>query len=386
MATFARIIWAIASVLLAFSTNVRSQQLFLSLSPQDITVLVDQVQHFNVNVEGGTVDRNVSIVFERQHANLFEVVPSFIEIYPDGPREFMITVLGKSPGHSLLETNITANTVTNENQLFLRVTIAISSPLIVISEIVGWIYFAAWSVSFYPQIYINFKRKSVVGYNFDYVSLNIVGFVMYSVFNCGLFWIKYIQDEYFIRYPQGLNPVLINDVVFALHAVVATIIIIIQCCIYERGQQRVSYLTRIILGLYGIGTIVFGILGGVDVVHWLDFLYFCSYVKLSITIMKYIPQALMNYRRKSTVGWSIENILLDFTGGMLSMLQMLLNGYNYDDWKSIFGDPTKFGLGLFSVLFDILFMIQHYGLYRHGKKSDDKNETITNDIEKDNVE
>lgn len=37
----------------------------------------------------------------------------------------------------------------------------------------------------------------------------------------------------------------------------------------------------------------------------------------------------MNYRRKSTVGWSIENILLDFTGGMLSMLQMLLNGYNY---------------------------------------------------------
>lgn len=37
----------------------------------------------------------------------------------------------------------------------------------------------------------------------------------------------------------------------------------------------------------------------------------------------------MNYRRKSTVGWSIGNILLDFTGGILSMLQMLLNGYNY---------------------------------------------------------
>lgn len=37
----------------------------------------------------------------------------------------------------------------------------------------------------------------------------------------------------------------------------------------------------------------------------------------------------MNYRRKSTVGWSIGNILLDFTGGMLSMLQMILNGYNY---------------------------------------------------------
>lgn len=76
-------------------------------------------------------------------------------------------------------------------------------------------------------------------------------------------------------------------------------------------------------------------------------------------------QALMNYRRKSTTGWSIGNILLDFTGGILSMLQMILNAYNYNDWNSLFGDPTKFGLGLFSVLFDILFMCQHYILYRY---------------------
>ncbi|KAH8292115.1 hypothetical protein KR054_005250 [Drosophila jambulina] len=100
-----------------------------------------------------------------------------------------------------------------------------------------------------------------------------------------------------------------------------------------------------------------------SVIHWLDFLYYCSYVKLTITIIKYVPQALMNYRRKSTVGWSIGNILLDFTGGTLSMLQMILNGHNYDDWASIFGDPTKFGLGLFSVLFDIFFMLQHYVFY-----------------------
>ena len=36
-----------------------------------------------------------------------------------------------------------------------------------------------------------------------------------------------------------------------------------------------------------------------------------------------------------------------------------------DDWDSIFGDPTKFGLGLFSVLFDLLFIVQHYVLYRN---------------------
>jgi len=36
----------------------------------------------------------------------------------------------------------------------------------------------------------------------------------------------------------------------------------------------------------------------------------------------------MNFRRKSTVGWSIGNILLDFTGGILSILQMFLIAYN----------------------------------------------------------
>jgi hypothetical protein len=32
-----------------------------------------------------------------------------------------------------------------------------------------------------------------------------------------------------------------------------------------------------------------------------------------------IPQAYINYQRKSTEGWSIENILLDLTGGVLSL-------------------------------------------------------------------
>jgi hypothetical protein len=35
------------------------------------------------------------------------------------------------------------------------------------------------------------------------------------------------------RYPTGLNPVQVNDIVFSLHASVATMITIIQCFIYE---------------------------------------------------------------------------------------------------------------------------------------------------------
>ena len=41
-----------------------------------------------------------------------------------------------------------------------------------------------------------------------------------------------------------------------------------------------------------------------------------------------------------------------------------LNLLLLDDWDSLFGDPTKFGLGFFSVMFDLLFIVQHYVLYR----------------------
>lgn len=30
----------------------------------------------------------------------------------------------------------------------------------ILSSITGWIYFFAWSISFYPQIFLNYSRKS----------------------------------------------------------------------------------------------------------------------------------------------------------------------------------------------------------------------------------
>lgn len=259
--------------------------------------------------------------------------------------------------HHFQHLNETSTSDTTEN-------LALSIKLIYISQVVGWIYFVTWSISFYPQIYTNFKRKSVVGLNFDFVALNFTGFFLYSLFNMGLFWSSSVESEYFIRNPRNLNPVLINDVIFSLHALAASSLIIGQCIVYRRQHQQVSLTAKIILKTILILVIIMAGFSMGAVTKWLDFLYFCSYLKLAITLIKYIPQALMNYRRKCTIGWSIGNVLLDFSGGLLSMLQMILNGYNFNDWTSIFADLSKFGLGLFSVCFDILFMIQHYVFYR----------------------
>lgn len=82
---------------------------------------------------------------------------------------------------------------------FVRITVEKSAILDHISSVVGWLYFLAWSVSFYPQILSNYRRKSVVGLNFDFLSLNLVGFVLYSLFNCGLYWIPEIEVNYFVQ-------------------------------------------------------------------------------------------------------------------------------------------------------------------------------------------
>ena len=216
------------------------------------------------------------------------------------------------------------------------------------------------SISQIKILQLLFSPFSVIGLSFDFLGLNVIGFSLYSLFNIGLYWIPAIEAEYFSRHPTGVNPVQLNDVIFSIHAVFACVVTIFQCSIYERGNQKVSRTCKLILAAIFLFILITVILALTKVVEYLDFLYYCSYVKLFITLIKYVPQAYLNYRRKSTFGWSIGNILLDFTGGLLSIGQMFVIAYNQNDWGSIFGDPTKFGLGLFSVLFDILFILQHY--------------------------
>ncbi len=61
---------------------------------------------------------------------------------------------------------VITTTAQNSSETSTSATIDDSTPLQIskdtlelISYIVGWIYFAAWSISFYPQIIQNFQRK-----------------------------------------------------------------------------------------------------------------------------------------------------------------------------------------------------------------------------------
>ncbi|KAI8967075.1 PQ loop repeat-domain-containing protein [Mycotypha africana] len=239
----------------------------------------------------------------------------------------------------------------------------------VVSELLGWSYFFVWSISLYPQIYLNWKRKSVKGLSIDYLFYHWLGFLCYSVYNLAFFSNGQIRDEYRQRYPNSeSNLVRLNDVVFSIHGLALSTLLLLQTCIYKKqSNQKISSFAASFVWLTMIGSVLV-----VAIIHyggfiWLDFMYYLSSVDMVLTFIKYLPQAWLNYKRKSTSGWSIQYILWDLTGGLLSILQLLLDAsIDGDFWSGIAGDNVKLGLGLLAVLYDGFFLLQHYVLYpRH---------------------
>lgn len=230
-------------------------------------------------------------------------------------------------------------------------------------QVLGWIAFFAWSFSFYPQVVLNFKRKSVVGLNFDFLVLNLTKHSSYLIYNAALFFSPEIQRQYHEKYGYDeMIPVAANDVAFSIHAVLLTGFTLFQVLTYERGNQKVSKSCILISSAAWAAALVCLIVAWPK--HsWLWLISVFNTLQVIMTAIKYIPQAFMNCKRKSTVGWSIGNILLDLTGGVLSFAQMAVQSIDQNTWVNFYGNIGKTLLSLEVVFFDLLFILQHYVLY-----------------------
>ena len=241
-----------------------------------------------------------------------------------------------------------------------------------LSAVLGWIYFAAWSISFYGQVIENYRRSSVSGLNFDFEIYNLVGFTTYTIYN-----IRGFIDE-----NLGTGKIQIQDIFFAAHALLLTIVTLCQILYYydkNDKDQKISQLTITVILVLIWGAILLVLLENVleyydphvkeDRKYIFNSLVYMGWCKVFISLIKYIPQAVSNYRRKSTIGWNIHNILLDFTGGTFSFGQNIIDSIRNE--FSITSDTqpkalniAKFALSFISIFFDIVFITQHYFLYK----------------------
>lgn len=252
--------------------------------------------------------------------------------------------------------------------------------LSVLSVLFGWVYTLCWSLSFYPQPLLNFRRRSTSGTTIDFPIINCVGFLAYLVSNLAFYCSPVVRAQYAARNHGHSPAVALNDIAFAAHALLLSLLTTTQYLFPRAWGFAPSPGTRpsrFILGTMagcaaGVGVVVLLIAAAssgsaVDPGKdwcWLDAVYAVGYVKLWITLIKFTPQVAANYRNKSTVGWSIWQILLDFAGGVLSIAQLVIDSSMQGDWSGVTGNPVKFALGQVSMIYDLIFFTQHYVLYR----------------------
>ena len=113
----------------------------------------------------------------------------------------------------------------------------------------------------------------------------------------------------------------------------------------------------------------------------------CGYNKALITLVKYWAQAYLNWARKSTLGWSLANVMMDLGGTVLSFGQILVDSGARG--KPLFGSGrdtgfniVKFMLSIIGGLFDVVFLFQHYVLYGEGRRKDTRHRQVKERIKR----
>ncbi|KAK1924118.1 putative L-cystine transporter [Papiliotrema laurentii] len=276
-------------------------------------------------------------------------------------------------------------------------------------------YFTAWSVSFYPQLILNHRRKRTTGLSADFIIINPVGFLALTIWNWGVYFSPLAQKQYKARHDGHRPQISVSDLAFSLHALVISILTLAQVVHYAwrekkvkardgpdessrlldqhdeaprgvRGAADLVVTTSTIrpsvpfqLGLIAIAVSAFVSAGLVWTgrAEWLDWLYFISTIKLIISLVKYIPQVLLNYRLKSAEGFATSQVVLDLTGSFLSFAQLVISSIWVEhDPSGIIANPSKLGLSFLSVFFDVILITQKHIVYpqRRGKRLEEVEE------------
>lgn len=253
-----------------------------------------------------------------------------------------------------------------------------------LSLLLGWLYTALWSLSFYPQALTNQRRQSSRGFSTDFAYLNPLGFWCYSANQLALLLNEAVRKDYRDGH-KGLDPtVQWNDVAFAVHAAIVSTFTLGQkvwfgarqakqererreclgeqtqeqgqgsesghdgsseAAITEEGSSRLpSRPALITISLILLTILLTTLLSlshafGVRSFAVVDVL---AAAKLYITLTKWIPQVVLNYRRKSTIGFNVHSITLDMAGGVLSFAQLCIDArWIQGSWDGVTGNPGK---------------------------------------------
>lgn len=250
-----------------------------------------------------------------------------------------------------------------------------------IDNVLGLIYVCSWSVSMYPPVLTNWKKRSSTAISIDFVILNTAGY-FYLLISLILQLYRWIPIGEVIKNGDASAEKLIIrpkvttfDYWYCLHGFIMNWVLVSQV-IYGHtlwGFKKDLHIRRmkpVYLKFLQLSIIVFIGLSAKfcyeNVTNdWSNSrtLNYCNnlfLLKISMSLAKYFPQVKHNYERKSMNGFAIQSVFLDVTGGLAALSQLIYQlsedkGFNYVSFTANFG---KIGLALVTLIFNFTFISQ----------------------------
>ena len=241
------------------------------------------------------------------------------------------------------------------------------------SNVIGWIYFISWSLSFYGTLYEIWKNKTATGVSFDFQFLNITGYTAYSIYTIWAY-----NDSHL-----GVNDVEIQDCLFGVHSLIISIITILFLQKYydpQDSNQKLSLGSKLLtFSLWGIFIIILiserilkiydPTINDEDKTFNFNCIIYLGYVKVIVCFIKYIPQIRLIQKRKTTFGWSLTNVFLDLLGGVLSLIQNFVDTVYacqlivVSHKRTAYLNLVKYFLSIITIFYDVIFLMQHFIFY-----------------------
>ncbi|CAR27851.1 hypothetical protein ZYGR_0N03380 [Zygosaccharomyces rouxii] len=246
-----------------------------------------------------------------------------------------------------------------------------------VSEVLGLTYVCCWSVSMYPPLWTNWKRKSASALSVDFVMLNTTGY-FYLVISLILQlyrWLPPPQGQELTQEAIALKPKITNfDLCYCLHGFLLNLVLASQLVMgqsmwgfkKERSirmkpiYSKILFLSLLIFSGLTLHFVNYNATVGWDNLRTLAYCNRLFMLKISMSLLKYVPQVIHNHERRSMKGFAIQGTMLDITGGMASLMQLIWQiandkSFNTSVFMANFG---KIGLAIVTIVFNFIFLSQ----------------------------
>ena len=225
-----------------------------------------------------------------------------------------------------------------------------------ISSVMSYTHILCWSLSLYPQVILNHQLKSVSGLSTDSQVINFFNHLCFIVFNAVFVFHQPNSIGTGGEFELHVNGVKTKDLVYSSHALFVTLALLWQLCRYKGFVlSPISFATIGLLAALLFICIAYTveILTHTYGFHWSDFLRLLVSMKVILSASATVPQLTLNKSRNSTEGWNIWNVVLDFTGTILFIGQIIGDSIDSREYLTIKYNWPKLSICLFNLIFDV---------------------------------